>query len=149
MAGVATKGKSISSVTASGHVPINYYTSGYCRTYDPENPNVCIDWVSGYNTSGTASATIDGEVNSGSSNVFVNGVGVARNGDSTTERDTANIPSGWSRNGGDTGGSGSVSGGASNVYANSSKVALSGTSVRTHAGVNTSISGGSSNVYAN
>lgn len=146
MAGVAYKGASINSVTASGHVPTRYWNSGYCNLYDDDGN--CINYISGYYSNSSASATINGSISSGSSNVYVNGNQVARAGDSTTETDTANVPSGWDKNGGDSGGSGSVSGGVSGVYVNSNRIAVIGSSVSTHASVSTTIKDGSSNVFA-
>lgn len=146
MASVAFHGSAINSVTASGHVPIRKWVPSYCNEWDEEGN--CIGWGGGYYNYSTASATINGTVNQTSGNVYVNGKRVARNGSSTTETDSDNIPSGWSKYGGDNGGTGSVtSGNNRRVYANGSSIAVAGSSVRTHASVSTSIKNGSNNVH--
>lgn len=146
MGKVAYKGGSVNSVTASGHIDRKYWNSSYCSGGYIDG--VCQGWSGGYYSYGTSNATVNGDIKNGSSNVYVNGNSVARNGDSVTETDTFSLPSGWSQDGSHSGGTGQISSGVSSVYANGSKLAIVGTSVATHASVSTTIKDGSSNVYA-
>lgn len=146
MGKVAYKGGSTNSVTASGHISTKYWNSSYCSGGYIDG--VCQGWSGGYYSYSSTSAVINGTIREGSSNVYVNGIGVARSGDSVTETDSFSLSGGWSQDGSHSSGTGQISSGVSGVYVNGSKLAIVGTSVSTHASVSTTIKDGSSNVYA-
>lgn len=135
MAKIALNGTSISSSTASGHIDIRRWVP---PTYDSEGNQT----GGGYYIYSTTSATITGTANSSVSNVRIEDKTPITQGDSTTEKDSYSVPSGWSYYGGaHSGATGIVTGGnSSNVYVNGKSVAIVGSSVRTHANTNTTIS---------
>ncbi|MCM3341722.1 hypothetical protein M3650_24625 [Paenibacillus sp. MER TA 81-3] len=146
MAGVAYYGASIASTAASNHIRIKYWHPRRCSGGWIDG--VCQGWTEGYYQYDSIDATINGAVNGGSSNVFVNGMGVARQGDSTAETETYSIPSGWDLEHSDGGGAGSITiGNSKSVFVNGSPIAVTGSTVSTHAGVSTTIKDGSSNVF--
>lgn len=147
MAQVAFNQSMINQVTASGHVSIRRWNPSYCS--GGWKDGVCQGWSGGYYSYSTASATIRGQVNASSSNVFVNGKSIATVGNSVSETETHNIPSGWESYNSHSSGTGTVTSGSSRVYANGRAITMVGKTVRTHAGVNTTISSGSINVHAN
>lgn len=147
MAQVAFNQSMINQVTASGHVPIRRWNPSYCSGGWIDG--VCQGWSGGYYSYSTASATIRGQVNASSNNVFVNGKSIATVGNSVSETETHNIPSGWEAYNHHNSGTGTVTGGSNTVYANGKAITMVGKTVRTHAGVNTTISSGSNNVHAN
>lgn len=130
MAGMTYKGARTNSSVASDHVEIE-------ERHDDHYHD------------GTTSATIDGTLNGGSSNVYVNGRQASCNGDPVTETESYSIPSGWRWKSSDGGGMGYVTSGSSNVFVNGRQAATAGSSVTTHAGTTTSIAEGSSNVHIN
>jgi len=106
MPGVAVKGNKIQSNSVSNHITIKKpneftcvpgyvdgeYYSGYW--YGGKCYGVLAPPSSPY-TYNKIPATIEGEINEGSANVFVNGKAVAFSGAKTLEKDTYTIPSGW------------------------------------------------------
>ena len=165
MAEVSTKGSKITRATASRHINV--------KKSNPDTPERCDagygsdgQWYSGYWSGGVCygsftpsqpqpdstnqiDATIEGEVNEGSSNVFIGGKEVAFNGAKTNEKDSYSL-NGWTYvSGSHTSASGSVTNGSSTVFVNGKAIARKGDTVRTHASSNTTISEGSSTVVAN
>lgn len=143
MASVARHGSAINQSTASGHVNIRYWNPPYpCGS--AESPRMC----PGYYDYSTASATINGTVNTPSGTVYANGVRVSINGNSTTETETHNIQSGWEAYGQHYSGTGRVSvGNNRNVYIGNVSTAVVGSNVTTHAGTTTTVRNGSPNVF--
>lgn len=99
---------------------------------------------------GWIDARVNGNINSGSQNVFVNGVAVARKGDTTSEDDTYSL-GGWDYaypSYVHSNATGSISGGSPTVYVNGSPIARQNDNYTNHAGQLGTIAGGSSNVFA-
>lgn len=94
---------------------------------------------------------IEGNVRTASSNVFANGVGVARKNDTTFEYDT-NVDDGgwdWTRESDiHDNAIGFITGGSPKVFVNGLAIARQGDTIKTHASSITNISEGSANVYS-
>lgn len=97
----------------------------------------------------SALKNINGEIKSGSSNVFINGKAVAFQTSQTNENDSWNQPSDYYSGATlHTNATGSVSSGSSTVFINGKPLARQGDNVTTHEGNTTTIAEGSLNVYA-
>ncbi|MDD1502586.1 PAAR domain-containing protein [Lysinibacillus sp. CNPSo 3705] len=161
MPGVATKGNKIQTSMTSNHIRIKkpneytcepgyiggeyysgYWYGGVCYgVLTPPSSPYIYDNING---------TIDGEVNEGSSNVFVNGKAVAFSGAKTLEKDTYTVPNGWTvESGNHTSAHGSITRGSSTVFVNGKPLVRNGDSALTHANSTTKINEGSSNVFSN
>lgn len=160
MAEVATKGNKITKGTAPNHISVKKSNSPSCEAgYMADG-----EWYSGYWQNGVCygvlkpqpdsndkiSANIEGEINDGSSNVFIEGKAVAFNGSKTNEKDSYSLPSGWSYvSGSHSSANGSVTKGSTTVFANGKAIARKGDEVTTHANSKTTINEGSTTVFAN
>lgn len=144
MAGIALEGATTADVTAGNH--IEYRAWEYKGDLPDGNGGWTPDY--GWNYYNT-NATVKGVSGSTAANVYINGKKPVLSGDRTTENDSYSIPSpsGEYVSGAHTNASGTVtSGNSRSVYINGKLVAVNGSSVSTHAGVNTTINQGSSNV---
>lgn len=161
MPAVAVKGNKIQTSVGANHIRIKKTNEYTC-----EPGYIDGEYYSGYWYGGVCygvltppsspftyndiNATIDGEINEGSSNIFVNGKAVAFSGAKTLEKDTFSVPAGWTYDSGNhTNANGSVTGGSTTVFINGKPLARNGDSVLTHAGSTTKINEGSSNVFSN
>jgi len=157
---VAVKGNKIQTSIASNHIRIkkqNEYTcepgyrggeyySGYW--YGGACYGVLTPPSSPY-TYQDINATIDGEINEGSPNVFVNGKAVAFSGAKTLEKDTYTIPNGWTiESGNHTSANGSITRGSPSVFVNGKSLVRNSDAILTHADSTTKINEGSSNVFS-
>ena len=160
MAEVSTVGGKITKGTASNHINITKPNSPTCEAgymYDGI-------WYSGYfqngvcygvetpspNSNDQIDASIEGSIQNGSSNVFVEGKAVAFNGSKTIENDSYALPSGWSYvSGKHSNANGTVSEGSSTVFVNGKAIARKGDKITTHANSQTTINEGSATVFAN
>ncbi|MGE7092058.1 PAAR domain-containing protein [Lysinibacillus sp. NPDC048646] len=157
---VSVKGNKIQNSTATGHIKVKkpneytceagymngefysgYWSGGICYgVLTPPSSSHSYDYIS---------ATIEGQINEGSSNVFVNGKEAVYSGAKTSEKDTYSVPSGWSYDSGShTSATGSVTGGSSTVFVNGKPLARKSDKVTTHGGSTPTISEGSSNVFS-
>ncbi|MFJ6207297.1 PAAR domain-containing protein [Lysinibacillus sp. NPDC092081] len=161
MPGVVVKGNKIQSSVASNHIKIKKPNDYTC-----EPGYINGEYFSGYWYGGACygvltppsspytyqdiNATIDGEINEGSPNVFVNGKAVAFSGAKTLEKDTYTVPNGWTTESGNhSSANGSIIKYSTTVFVNGKPLVRNGDSVLTHAGTTTKINEGSSNVFAN
>lgn len=134
---VAIKGAKIQNSMAPNHIQV--------RKLNPDTIPPYSSYIYDY-----INATIEGEINEGSSNVFVNGKEVVFSGAKTTENDSYSLPDGWTYDSGaHTNTNGSVTNGSPTVFVNGKPLGRKGDAIKTHAGSNAIITEGSSNVFAN
>lgn len=134
---VAIKGAKIQNSIAPNHIRIKKLNADTIPPYS----SYIYDFIN---------ATVAGEINEGSTNVFVNGKEVAFSGAKTSERDDYQLPGGWSYDSGaHTSSNGSVKNGSTTVFINGKPLVRKGDAIETHAGSSAIISEGSSNVFAN
>ena len=121
------------------------------RQWNPCKTRVCDDkgncWcVGGWDSYSGGSSTISGTVVATSSNVFINGKSIAKQGDDVTETERPNVNGEPIAN--HTGGTGKVTiGNSRNVYSGGQSVAIVGSQVKTHSTPYTTVKDGSSNVF--
>ena len=159
MAEVATKGSKITKGTANNHINIKKPNEPACEAGYMNGEYYSGYWSGGvcygvlrpqHDSTDQINASIDGDINEGSSNVFIGGKAVAFNGAKTTENDRYSLPSGWTYvSGNHSSTSGSVTKGSSTVFVNGKAIARKGDEVTTHANSKTTISEGSTTVFAN
>ncbi|MDH6674231.1 putative Zn-binding protein involved in type VI secretion [Paenibacillus sp. LBL] len=148
---VACNGSNTNDSTATDitYQVYNPQKTWYDRTCSDSEGNTwdCGYWIPGYDDyDGTS--TVRGTVSASIANVYVNGKKIARQNDSVTETEQANVPGNAVNIRNADGGTGRVSNGnSSRVYAGGVLVAVVGSSVTTHAGGSTTIKDGSTNVY--
>lgn len=151
MASIAINGSQTEDVGANDLTyqiwnPNKFYTSQTCGAGTEEDPYYdCSYYTGGYDDYTGGSTTIHGTVVA-SSKMKVNGVSVAKVGDSVTETETPSLPSGAVNIGNEEGGTGNVTSGSSKVFINGVAVAKVGSSVQTHTTPTTTIADGDSKV---
>jgi len=125
---IATVGSTIEGTTPRGHCERSY--SCNCG---PNGCRTCYEYASG---------DVNGSISSGATNVLINGVRIAIDGSSTSER--VSCPSGYSAVGGSSG-TGSVNATSRNVFISGVPIACNGDPVNHFSGSGT-ITSGVSNV---
>jgi uncharacterized Zn-binding protein involved in type VI secretion len=150
MASVAKNGSHTNDVGAND---INYQIYNPNQTYHPQtcqgaddefgNPTFydCSFYTGGYDSYSGGSTTIHGTVVA-SCKMKVNGVSVAKVGDSVTETETTSLPAGATNITNDEGGTGHITTGSSKVFISGVAVAKVGSTVQTHTTPTTTIADG-------
>lgn len=161
MPGVSVKGNKITSSIASNHVKVSKPNEPQCVAGYKDGQYYSGFWSGGvcYGLEIPPSspydyqnidATIEGTISEGASNVFVNGKEVAFAGAKTQEKDSYNVPSGWTYvSGAHSSTNGFIGTGSVGVFVNGKQLARKGDPVRTHANSTAFIQEGSTNVFAN